>query len=163
MIIKENMKVTKGPKKMNTEKKKDNLINKKIDISNCFYETGSRKTARAVAYISGESKESKDYNIIVNSKSLKDYFVHDKLIFQALSPFTKLNVNYDTIIKVKGGGLGAQADAIKYAIIKTLCEVNAEYKTQLRKLFDAFGDPRNVERKKVGRYKARKKFPYARR
>jgi small subunit ribosomal protein S9 len=130
------------------------MLNKNITI-------GRRKTAIAVAKIQeGEGK------IFVNGKTLDDYFGNNLLQkSSAISPLviTGLKNKYDITLKVKGGGLTGQADAIKLAIARFLVSERPEFKTLLKQNEMLKRDPREVERKKPGQAKARKKFQWTKR
>jgi small subunit ribosomal protein S9 len=70
---------------------------------------------------------------------------------------------YDFLVVVKGGGLAAQADAIRHGISKALCEADAENRSPLKKAGFLTRDARCVERKKYGQPGARKRFQYSKR
>jgi small subunit ribosomal protein S9 len=118
---------------------------------------GSRKTARSMVQIVPQGE------YLVNSKSLKEYFKEERFIEDILRPIKCLEMNVGFKARVKGGGISAQAWAIRYALSKVLAGDNTEFRKKLRALGLLSGDARSVERKKVGRYKARAKFPFNRR
>ncbi len=80
-------------------------------------------------------------------------------------PLTQIEAadQYDIRINVKGGGFKGQAEAIRLAIARALCEVNAEFRPSLKKEGFLTRDPRMVERKKYGHKKARKRFQFSKR
>ena len=124
------------------------------------HKIGRRKTAVARIYLS----EGKG-NITVNKKDFKDYFTTAALQYkveQALMLTDNLT-SYDIKVNVYGGGINGQAESIRLAISRALCEVNEEYRPVLKKEGLLTRDPRMVERKKFGQKKARKKFQFSKR
>lgn len=121
---------------------------------------GRRKTAVARIYLSpGTGK------ITVNQRELKDYFPSEILqivINQPLKLVNALNA-YDIKVNVKGGGLKGQAEAVRLAIARALCETSQENRPILKKEGLLTRDPRMVERKKYGRRKARRRFQFSKR
>lgn len=122
--------------------------------------TGRRKTAVASVRLRTGSG-----NVDINGRPLEQYFplqIQRKTIF---APFDKLGGpgRYDLVIRVKGGGLEAQAIAIRLGLARALVE-NDE---NLRHDFKSHGyltrDPRKKERKKYGRAGARKRFQFSKR
>jgi len=118
---------------------------------------GSRKTSRSMVQIT----EKKEY--IVNGKSLKDYFKEERFIEDILRPIKALETDFGFKARVSGGGVSAQAWAVRYALSKVLAGNNQELRKKLKNLGLLSGDARSVERKKVGKYKARANFPFNRR
>ena len=80
-------------------------------------------------------------------------------------PFTLTETlsSYDVKVNVYGGGINGQAESIRLAISRALCEINEEYRPMLKKEGLMTRDPRMVERKKFGQKKARKKFQFSKR
>ena len=122
--------------------------------------SGRRKTSVARIYMSSGKGE-----IIVNKKDLKTYFPSDILRIIVNQPFatTEQIEKFDVKVNVNGGGLTGQAEAIRLAIAKALCEVDAEFRPPLKKEGFLTRDPRMVERKKPGQKKARKSFQFSKR
>jgi small subunit ribosomal protein S9 len=121
---------------------------------------GRRKTAVARIYVSAGSGK-----ITVNQRELKDYFPSEILqiiVNQPLNTVNALNA-YDIKVNVAGGGLKGQAEAVRLAISRALCEVAAENRPLLKKEGFLTRDPRMVERKKYGRRKARRRFQFSKR
>lgn len=118
---------------------------------------GSRKTARATVFIN-DSK-----NVTVNNKSLETYFKEVRFIENILSPIQKTSLELGFSARVHGGGISAQAWALRYALSRVIAENYPEFKKTLKTAGLLSGDARAVERKKVGRYKARAKYPFNRR
>ncbi|MEN0016587.1 MAG: 30S ribosomal protein S9 [Bacteroidota bacterium] len=121
---------------------------------------GRRKTSVARIYLS-EGKGS----ITINKTPLKTYFpvAHTSTLIKQPLREVKATDQYDVQVNVKGGGFTGQAEAIRLAIARALCEVNPEHRPSLKKKKLLARDPRSVERKKYGRKKARKKFPFRKR
>ena len=128
-----------------------------MDIINT---TGRRKTSIARIYLKqGTGK------IQINNRTLEEYFPTDILQIITQQPLTLLNegTSYDIKVNVVGGGLKGQAEAIRLAISRALCELNKENRPPLKKEGFLTRDSRMVERKKYGRRKARKKFQFSKR
>ncbi len=122
--------------------------------------TGRRKTAVASVRLMPGSGA-----ITVNDRSLEDYFPRDTSRMRILEPFelTETKGQYDATIKVKGGGVAAQADAVRHGISRALVASSEGLRPALRKEAMLTRDPREVERKKYGRHKARKRPQYSKR
>jgi len=121
---------------------------------------GRRKTAIArVRLTKGDGKVS------VNGKAAKDYFALPRLVVAALAPLTDLKIEsmYDMSAKVSGGGIHAQAEAIRLGIARALVEGEPERKQLLRVSGFLTRDSRMVERKKYGLRKARRRPQWAKR
>ena len=121
---------------------------------------GRRKTAVARIYM-------KDGNgsITVNGRDYKEYFPTGTLqyvVTQSLEISDALG-KYDIKANLDGGGLTGQAEALRLAISKALCELNPENRPPLKAKGLMRRDPRMVERKKPGQKKARKKFQFSKR
>jgi small subunit ribosomal protein S9 len=125
-----------------------------------IHKIGRRKTAVARVYIS----EGKG-NITVNKRTLEDYFSTATLQYKVKQPFALTNTvdNYDVKVNVYGGGITGQAEAVRLALSRALCEIEAENRVVLKPEGLLTRDPRMVERKKFGQKKARKKFQFSKR
>ena len=124
------------------------------------YATGRRKTASARVYLSAGSG-----NIKINNKSLQDYFGRETsrmVVRQPLELIDGLN-KYDLVISVKGGGANGQAGAIRHGITRALIESDATLKPVLKEAGYVTRDSRQVERKKLGLRKARKRPQFSKR
>ncbi len=121
---------------------------------------GRRKEAVARVYLSKGTG-----NITVNNKEYKAYFPIMYLQNQVELPLKTIDVvtSFDIVINVQGGGPKGQAEAIKMAISRVLCEVNPEYRPLLKKDGLLTRDSRSVERKKFGKRKARRSFQFSKR
>ena len=120
---------------------------------------GRRKDAVARVYMSKGTG-----NITVNGKEYKDYFQVGYLQNQVEAPFKSIEAadQFDVTINVKGGGIKGQAEAIKLAIARALCDAG-EYRPTLKKAGFLTRDPRMVERKKFGKAGARRSFQFSKR
>ncbi|MBT8203833.1 MAG: 30S ribosomal protein S9 [Eudoraea sp.] len=125
-----------------------------------IHKIGRRKTAVARVYVS----EGKG-NVTVNNRDFKDYFSTATLQYKVLQPFslTSTEGNYDVKVNVFGGGITGQAEAVRLALSRALCEVDEENRQSLKPEGLLTRDPRMVERKKFGQKKARKKFQFSKR
>ena len=103
--------------------------------------------------------------ISINKKDYKDFFPVEGLQKKVLQPFSILDLEgkFDVKVNVNGGGNTGQADAIKLAIARALCELDLENRPALKAEGLLTRDPRVVERKKPGQKKARKKFQWVKR
>ncbi len=124
------------------------------------HKIGRRKTAVARVYLS----EGKG-NITINKKDVADYFTTATLQYKINQPFvlTDTEGSYDVKVNVFGGGITGQAEAVRLAISRALCEINEEHRAALKPEGLLTRDPRMVERKKFGQKKARKKFQFSKR
>jgi small subunit ribosomal protein S9 len=121
---------------------------------------GRRKAAVARVYLS----EGKG-NITINKRTLEEHFTLPTLQYIVKQPLELLGVagQYDIKVNLVGGGFKGQAEALRLGIARALVEINAEDKAQLRAAGFMTRDPRQVERKKPGRPKARKRFQFSKR
>ena len=124
------------------------------------HKIGRRKTAVARVYLSEGSGK-----ITVNKKDYKEYFTTAPLQYKVNQPFalTENEGSYDVSINVYGGGITGQAEAIRLALSRAVCEINEENREVLKPEGLLTRDPRMVERKKFGQKKARKKFQFSKR
>jgi small subunit ribosomal protein S9 len=121
---------------------------------------GRRKASVARIYMSKGKG-----NITVNGKDFKEYFPVDTMQYKLQQPFniTDLAGKFDVKVNVNGGGTTGQAEAIRLAISRALCEMNPENRVSLKPEGMLTRDSRVVERKKPGQKKARKKFQWVKR
>jgi len=125
-----------------------------------IHKIGRRKTAVARIYLSeGTGK------ITVNKKELEVYFPTDTLQYKVRQPLSLTNTveNFDIKVNENGGGITGQAEAVRMAIARAMCEVDAENRLILKPEGLLTRDPRMVERKKFGQKKARKRFQFSKR
>ncbi len=124
------------------------------------YGTGRRKCAVARVYAKiGTGK------IVVNNKLLDDYFGRktDRMIVRQPLELTELGEKLDISISVFGGGPSGQAGAIRHGLTRALMEYDETLRPALRKAGYVTRDAREVERKKVGLHKARRRPQYSKR
>jgi small subunit ribosomal protein S9 len=128
--------------------------------SNVFRGTGKRKTSVArVMLRPGEGE------IIVNDRPADEYFGRESSRMIVRQPFevTSTTGQYRTEVNVYGGGVSAQAVAIRHGITRALLQIEPEHRSPLKKAGFITRDSREVERKKYGRHKARKRPQYSKR
>ena len=125
-----------------------------------IHKIGRRKTAVARVYISKGKG-----NITVNDKDFRSYFTTGTLQYKVNQPLalTKNLGNFDIKVNVYGGGVTGQAEAVRLALSRAMCELNEENRIILKPEGLLTRDPRMVERKKFGQKKARKKFQFSKR
>lgn len=121
---------------------------------------GRRKTAVARIYLKPGSGIIK-----INNKDFKDYFPTPTLQYTVRQAFETTNTidKYDLVATLSGGGSNGQAEALRHAISRALCEVDPEFRPPLKSIGLLKRDSRMVERKKPGQKKARKKFQFSKR
>ncbi|HAX96162.1 MAG TPA: 30S ribosomal protein S9 [Prolixibacteraceae bacterium] len=121
---------------------------------------GRRKSAVARVYITPGKG-----NITVNKRELSEYFPTEMLQVVAKQALTLLGVegNYDVKANLDGGGITGQAEALRLGIARALVEIDAENRPKLKHAGFLTRDPREVERKKPGQPKARKRFQFSKR
>ncbi|MBF0694834.1 MAG: 30S ribosomal protein S9 [Flavobacterium sp.] len=125
-----------------------------------IHKIGRRKTAVARVYVTeGTGK------ITVNKKEFETYFPTATLQYKVLQPLsmTENASNFDVKVNVNGGGSTGQAEAVRMALARVMCEVDAENRAILKPEGLLTRDPRMVERKKFGQKKARKRFQFSKR
>ena len=125
-----------------------------------FYGTGRRKSSTARVYLRPGSG-----NITVNMRTLDQYFGREtsRMIIRQPLEVSDCSDSFDIDVKVKGGGSNGQAGAIQLGIARALLKYNGELRLPLRQNGFLTRDAREVERKKVGLRKARKKEQYSKR
>jgi small subunit ribosomal protein S9 len=125
-----------------------------------YWGTGKRKTSVArVRLFPGPG------DIVINQRSLEDYFPRETSRMVINQPFevTSTVGQYRTEVNVFGGGVAAQAVAVRHGITRALLLANPELRPALKKAGFITRDSREVERKKYGRHKARKRPQYSKR
>ena len=121
---------------------------------------GRRKTAVARIYL-----KPGNGSISVNKRDLNNSFTTATLQYKVKQPLALLGAEaaYDVKVNVYGGGITGQAEAIRLAIARALCQVDVENRAVLKPEGFLTRDPRMVERKKFGQKKARKRFQFSKR
>ena len=125
-----------------------------------YYGTGRRKTSTARVYL-----ESGSGNITINTRPLDGYFGREvaRMIVKQPLELVEMIDKFDIKVTVRGGGSFGQAGAIRHGITRALMDYDDELKPTLRKAGFVTRDAREVERKKVGLRKARKRPQFSKR
>ena len=125
-----------------------------------YHGTGRRKTSTARVFAKAGSG-----NIVVNQRPLDQYFGREtaRMVVRQPLELVEMTDKLDIYVTVKGGGITGQAEAVRLAISRALCDIDAENRSTLKPEGLLTRDPRMVERKKFGQKKARKKFQFSKR
>ena len=131
-----------------------------MENEHTYYATGKRKTAIARTWLTPGSG-----NIVINDKTLEEYFPVETLRLELTRPFnlTETAGAYDVKANLTGGGISGQADALRHGITKALIQINPDYRLTLKKAGYVKRDPRVKERKKYGQKGARARFQFSKR
>ena len=124
------------------------------------YGTGRRKSAVARVFIKKGSG-----NIVVNGKPVDQFFSREtgRMIVRQPLVLTNFTDNFDILVNVTGGGESGQAGAVRHGITRALIDYDADLKSPLKKAGLVTRDAREVERKKVGFRKARRRKQFSKR
>jgi small subunit ribosomal protein S9 len=125
-----------------------------------YYGTGRRKSSSARVFLRPGKGD-----INVNARSIDSFFGREtaRMIVRQPLDITEMNDKFDIYVTVKGGGINGQAGAIRLGIARALLQYDEGLRPDLRKAGLLTRDAREVERKKVGLRKARKKEQYSKR
>ena len=125
-----------------------------------YYSTGRRKSSTARVYLKKGSG-----NITINHRSLEQYFGREtgRMVVRQPLQTTDMSDKFDINISVRGGGISGQAGAIRHGITRALIEYDEALRKPLRQAGFVTRDAREVERKKIGLHKARKRPQYSKR
>ncbi len=125
-----------------------------------YYGTGRRKSSSARVYLTPGSG-----NITINRRTLEQYFGREtaRMVVRQPLELVEMTDKVDVNVVVKGGGISGQAGAIRHGITRALLEYDETLRPVLRKAGFVTRDAREVERKKVGLHKARKRPQYSKR
>ena len=125
-----------------------------------YYGTGRRKTSVARVFLRPGSGK-----FTVNGRAFEDYFVTEqqRIAAKRVLVATDLAATFDVLTTVKGGGVTAQADAVKMGTARALLEYNIELRASLKEQGFLTRDARMKERKKYGQKGARKRFQFSKR
>ena len=129
-------------------------------MSDVYYSTGRRKSSAARVFLKRGSGE-----ITINNRTLDQYFGRETgrmIVRQPLQTVDMLD-QFDFNITVTGGGISGQAGAIRHGITRALMEYDETLRKPLRQAGFVTRDAREVERKKIGLHKARKRPQYSKR
>jgi len=122
---------------------------------------GRRKNATAQVRLTPESKRT----FVINERAIDDYFTVEEYrkVIQSPLALVETKDGFHISIVVRGGGISAQADAIRHGIARALEKYNAELRGELKSAGYLKRDPRRKERKKPGLRKARKRPAWSKR
>ena len=125
-----------------------------------FWGTGKRKTSVARVQLKAGGGE-----VVINGRAMDEYFGRETSRMVVQQPFevTSTAGQYRVDVNVRGGGVAAQAAAIRHGVTRALLQANVEFRPALKKAGYITRDARAVERKKYGRHKARKRPQYSKR
>jgi len=125
-----------------------------------YYSTGRRKSSAARVFM-----KRGDGNITINNRTLEQYFGREtgRMVVRQPLETVELLGQMDINITVKGGGITGQAGAIRHGITRALIEYDESLRKPLRQAGFVTRDAREVERKKVGLHKARKRPQFSKR
>jgi len=125
-----------------------------------YYGTGRRKTSVARVFLRPGSGK-----FTINGRAFEEYFVTEqqRITARRVLVFTDMGTTFDMVATVKGGGVTAQADAVKMGTARALLEYNIELRASLKEQGFLTRDARMKERKKYGQKGARKRFQFSKR
>ncbi|MDD5295310.1 MAG: 30S ribosomal protein S9 [Rhodocyclaceae bacterium] len=128
--------------------------------ANYNYGTGRRKTATARVFLKPGSGK-----IVVNDKPLDEFFSREtgRMIVRQPLQLTQHETTFDIMVNVSGGGESGQAGAVRHGITRALVDYDASLKPALSSAGFVTRDAREVERKKVGFHKARRRKQFSKR
>lgn len=128
--------------------------------TNYFYGTGRRKTAVARVFMKQGSGK-----FIVNDKPLDEFFAREtgRMVVRQPLELTQHSSTFDIMVNVVGGGESGQAGAVRHGVTRALIEYDATLKPALSQAGFVTRDAREVERKKVGFHKARRRKQFSKR
>ena len=129
-------------------------------VGDYYYGTGRRKSAVARVFL----KPGKG-GFVVNGKTLDQFFAREtgRMVVRQPLDLTKNLTTFDILVNVYGGGESGQAGAVRHGIARALIEYDAALKSTLSAAGLVTRDAREVERKKVGLHKARRRKQYSKR
>jgi len=129
-------------------------------MSDVYYSTGRRKSSAARVFLKRGTGE-----ITINNRTLDQYFGREtgRMIVRQPLETVEMTDQFDFNITVTGGGISGQAGAIRHGITRALMEYDETLRKPLRQAGFVTRDAREVERKKVGLHKARKRPQYSKR
>lgn len=131
-----------------------------MSANNYYYGTGRRKTAVARVFLKNGSGK-----IVVNDKPVDEFFSREtgRMVVRQPLELTQHLGTFDIMVNVTGGGESGQAGAVRHGITRALIEYDAALKPALSKAGFVTRDAREVERKKVGLHKARRRKQFSKR
>jgi small subunit ribosomal protein S9 len=128
--------------------------------TNFYYGTGRRKTAVARVFLKQGSGK-----FVVNGKHVDEFFSREtgRMVVRQPLELTEHATTFDILVNVSGGGESGQAGAVRHGITRALIEYDTALKPTLSKAGFVTRDAREVERKKVGFHKARRRKQFSKR
>ena len=125
-----------------------------------YNSTGRRKSSTARVFVKRGTGQ-----IVVNKRPLDEYFGREtaRMIVRQPLETAERTSDFDILVTVSGGGISGQAGAIRHAITRALIKYDETLRSPLRKAGFVTRDAREVERKKIGLHKARKRPQYSKR
>jgi len=119
---------------------------------------GRRKTAVARVRVTENKKSSGVGELVINKKKYTDYFPLAQMQKKIISPLEKSGTleSFDISVLVRGGGIAAQAEAVRHGIARAIIDIHPDFRKKIKKFGYLTRDPRMVERKKYGLKKARR-------
>lgn len=129
-------------------------------MSEQYYSTGRRKSSTARVYLTKGTG-----NITINKRSIEEFFGREtsRMVVRQPLELTDMLNSFDVSVTVTGGGNTGQSGAIRHGITRALMVYDETLRSSLRKAGYVTRDSREVERKKVGLHKARKRPQYSKR
>ena len=129
-------------------------------IGNYYYGTGRRKTSVARVFMKQGTGR-----IVVNEKPVDEFFAREtgRMVVRQPLALTNHEKTFDVMVNVTGGGESGQAGAVRHGITRALIDYDAQLKPALSKAGLVTRDAREVERKKVGLHKARRRKQFSKR
>jgi small subunit ribosomal protein S9 len=129
-------------------------------MSETYYGTGRRKTSTARVFLTSGKGQ-----ITINGRSIEEYFGREVARMVVRQPLEVVEAveKFDVIATVKGGGSFGQAGALRHGITRALMQYDEELRRPLREAGYVTRDAREVERKKIGLHKARKRPQFSKR
>ena len=129
-------------------------------IGNYYYGTGRRKTSVARVFMKQGTGR-----IVVNEKPVDEFFAREtgRMVVRQPLSLTNHEKTFDVMVNVTGGGESGQAGAVRHGITRALIDYDAQLKPVLSKAGLVTRDAREVERKKVGLHKARRRKQFSKR
>ena len=138
-------------KKIKTQKPEDHKKPERY-----FEGIGRRKTSVARVRIYSINDKGKKLDVVINNRPLADYFRGRRERQVIMAPFVLSGADYHTTVRVLGGGVSSQAEAVRLGISRALILAKPELRPKLKVVGFLKRDPRMVERKKAGFRKARR-------
>lgn len=125
-----------------------------------YYATGRRKSSSARVYLRPGKGD-----ITINNRSIDEFFGREtsRMVVRQPLELTEMIDTFDILVNVNGGGITGQAGAIRHGITRALIEYDETLRVPLRQAGFVTRDARQVERKKIGLHKARKRPQYSKR